>query len=138
MEIPCAASLTGAPASEEGEGRPIDEIRTTMNPIAAIIIPIPIFLGVEGSIPFFASHANAPITGNVKATMNSGLNDWKTSGDIEFCALNGVNHLPSRVVGSNPVRTNDEYIRAITSNSSACDPDFALNIFPDKKDKSGN
>ena len=76
----------------------MDEISTTMNPIAAMIIPIPIFFGVEGSIPFFASQANAPMTGKVRATMKSGLNDWKTSGEIEFCDLKGVNHLPNRVV----------------------------------------
>ena len=54
---------------DAGEGSPIEETRTTINPIAAIIIPIPIFLGVEGSIPFLLSHAKAPITGNVRATI---------------------------------------------------------------------
>ncbi len=63
-----------------------DERRTTTNPTAAISIPIPIFLGVEGSMFFLLSHAKTPITGKVRATMNSGLNDWNTSGSIEFRA----------------------------------------------------
>jgi hypothetical protein len=48
---------------------------------------MPIFFGVEGSMFFLFSHENTPITGNVSATIKSGLNDWNISGDIEFIAL---------------------------------------------------
>ena len=78
---------------------PIEEISIIMNPSAAMIIPIPIFFGVDGSIPFLFSHANAPITGKVSATMKRGLNDWKTSGEIEFCGPNGVNVIPEHRCG---------------------------------------
>ncbi|OPZ52653.1 MAG: hypothetical protein BWY89_01873 [Bacteroidetes bacterium ADurb.BinA012] len=80
------ASATGDPPSDAGDGSLTDAIRTTTKPTDAISIPIPIFLGVEGSMPFLLSQAKRPITGKVRVTMNSGLNDWNTSGSIAFMA----------------------------------------------------
>jgi len=98
--------VTGAPLSDSGEGAPIEEISTIMKPNAAITIPIPIFFGVDGSIPFLFIQANAAITGKVRETINNGLNDWNISGYMEFWGPNGENNLLSKPVGSNPIVKN--------------------------------
>ena len=69
------SSSTAAPAKSLGETRFSDEINTIINPADAINIPIPIFLGEEGSLPFLFNHEKIPMTKGVKATMNKGLND---------------------------------------------------------------
>ena len=69
-----------------GDTRLSDAIRIIPKPTAAMIIPIPIFLGVDGSSPRLFSQANKAITKNVSETMNNGLNDWKISGEIAFSA----------------------------------------------------
>ena len=69
------SSSTAAPARSLGETRPRDEISTITNPEAAINIPIPIFLGEDGSLPFLFNHVKIPMTNGVNATINKGLND---------------------------------------------------------------
>jgi hypothetical protein len=50
-----------------------------------MIIPIPILRGVEGSRFLLFNQLKTAITAKVRDTMNKGLNDWNTSGEIEFC-----------------------------------------------------
>ena len=40
-----------------------------------MIIPIPIFFGVEGSMSLLFSHGKKAITAKVRVTINSGLKD---------------------------------------------------------------
>ena len=82
-------STTGAPAISFGElpMRLMDAINIKINPAAAINMPMPILRGDEGSCPFLFNQAKTPITNGVNATMNSGLKDWKTSGEIAFCGI---------------------------------------------------
>ncbi|OQB80468.1 MAG: hypothetical protein BWX87_01326 [Bacteroidetes bacterium ADurb.Bin123] len=49
-----------------------------------MIIPMPIFLGVEGSWFRLRSQVKIPITGKVNETIKSGLKDWNTSGAMGF------------------------------------------------------
>ena len=49
----------------------------TRNPQAAINIPIPIFFGVEGSLPFLARAPKSATEMGVSST-TKGLNCWKS------------------------------------------------------------
>jgi hypothetical protein len=69
-----------------GDINPREASSNITNPIEAINIPYPIFLGEEGSNPFLFIQANRPITKGVNTTMYNGLKDWKTSGEIGLSA----------------------------------------------------
>lgn len=64
-----------------GLNKCIDANAMTVNPKPATIIPRPIFLGDEGSLPFFANAPKTAIETGVKATTKNGLNCWNSCGN---------------------------------------------------------
>ena len=59
-----------------GVGSPIEDRAITVNPKAAINIPIPILRGAEGSLPRLAKAPNTARDTGVKATTKNGLKCW--------------------------------------------------------------
>ena len=57
-----------------GIGKPIEPIAIIKNPQAPINIPIPIFLGADGSFPLFAIAPNKFMNTGVRTTTKKGLN----------------------------------------------------------------
>ena len=61
-----------------------DAIAMIAKPKPATTIPIPIFFGDEGSLPFFASAPKTAIETGVKATTKNGLNCWNCCGNVSM------------------------------------------------------
>lgn len=68
-----------------GLARPREASAMTKKPHAAINIPKPIFFGVDGSLPFFASAPKSATEMGVSSTTKKGLNCWKSCGSM--CVL---------------------------------------------------
>src|SRR5574344_173994 len=64
------------PPSSFGDISPSEANVMIRKPQAATNIPIPIFLGADGSLPFLPKKPNMAIDTGVRATTKNGLNCW--------------------------------------------------------------